>query len=295
MSNGAAKVIDVEVKIIASTFNAVGVVESTLLDVNPANDVDSLQNGGAVTSTDVSVEITPLVEAPYHSSQYVAYDVTVRTFGKAAVGLTLDYDFGGSEVFGTAGCFGNPCMLPDMAANSTQTYRFDTFAPVYQNNMTTTVYNTVIVSTAQVDTNLNNNTAIYNKPLNPAADMGVLVNLITPGPYYNGQIITYEVKVGNNGYNHATDVIIDDTLENLSLVWLGHNQCTVLNCFFEQIDLFQDEYFELFYRIDDVGSFSLTVAVSANEVDEVPQNNVQSKGGMATLLSNDLIFADDFE
>jgi hypothetical protein len=79
------------------------------------------------------------------------------------------------------------------------------------------------------------------------------------------------------------------------LVWLGHNQCTVLNCFFEQIDLFQDEYFELFYRIDDVGSFSLTVAVSANEVDEVPQNNVQSKGGMATLLSNDLIFADDFE
>ena len=65
------------------------------------------------------------------------------------------------------------------------------------------------------------------------ADLSIDKTLITTGTYFTGQIVTYELLVANAGPDTATNVVVNDTPNNISITGVSSSpsgECTAFPC-----------------------------------------------------------------
>src|SRR5262249_7838089 len=115
-----------------------------------------------------------------------------------------------------------PCTIASLASgSSTQIFVTATInaAGAFDNSATATA--------AQPDPNTANNTDNTGNGGTPvdSADLAVVKTFVTPGPYRNGDVITFTIAVTNNGPSTATNVIVVDHPVGLTVQSMSGGNC----------------------------------------------------------------------
>ncbi len=297
LGNSTSKVITVSTQITASQFDAQGTVSSAQTDINLDNNLDNQLNNGAVTDTDISVSMTLLQAPPYHSYQYLEFDITISTGNEPASNIKLWPEFSGAEFIEIDFCsIGYPCLLPDMAANTTRHITAKYFAPIIASSSETFTHS-ILVTSGQSDTNITDNLATFSSAIVASADVAVSLNLITPGPYYVGQDVEYQLHSRNSGPNLAHNFDIRAFTQNLTLSFAVGNLCSTVTCIISEFEPFSVENITLVYRIDSEGPFGLVATTYSDEFDPQTSNNSAGAAGdgVAILIQPEIMFVDGFE
>ncbi len=297
MNNGSSKAVTVNAELTATVFDAVGVVSSSVHDINFNNNTDLLGNNGALGETDIAINVTPITPAPYYSYGYIQVEVSISTGSQSASNLRLWADYPEAE-FISCGVFINDdglCEIPFIAANSIFNVTLEYFNPITSGSGQLLFPLHVFVATGEVDLDLSNNEQMIQIPVDANSDLGTQLTLEAQPPFYSGQELEFDLRIANGGVNHAPMVDIQLVPDNLSLIWVSGDLCQTVPCDISQLDRFNEENMTLVYRIIDEGEFSLTATVQSDLVDLVPNNNFDVEMGEAELAENDVIFADSFE
>lgn len=294
IANEGSRTIMVETKTTATPFDAIATVSADQIDIDLDNNVDALNNGGGITTTDISVEMALLTPPPRYSDQILQYEITLFA-QQAASGLQLDFDFPDAGFADIEGCVGFPCDLAfDLNTGQSTTLTALFFAPFGPVERTFSV--TVIP--AQTETDLSNNTAAITTTFVAAADIRSSLTLVTQPPYVSGQDIVYDLVISNDWVSDANNVEIDLLPENLSLQTVIGQQCQTISCLLDQLDRFAEENITLVYRILGSGEFDLQASAFADEFDPQENNNIDNSnnGGIADQdVVFDQIFNGNFE
>lgn len=294
VANGGSTTITAKVEITGSPFDVSVSAFASEVDIDLSNNIDNLNNGGAITLTDISVGLSMLTNPPNYSNQLIEYEIVVNAL-EAVSGFQLDYEFPGAELIGIEFCSLIPCEFPfqlDSGESLTFSARF--FAPFGP----TEGEFSVTVTPNQSDTDLSNNSISLNRTFLPAADIFTRLNLQTDPPYVAGQEIVYYLEVFNLGADDASGLEIDVLAENLSLRTVTGQQCQTVDCSISQLDRFNQENITLVYEIGSAGDFDLQASAFADQIDSNPLNNVDDSGngdvaGQGALF--DQISVGDFE
>jgi len=294
IASGGSRTVTFTAQVTGALFDAVATVAADQVDVNPTNNVDFLNNGGAVADTNIGVLMNLQTPPPYYSGQFLEYVIAIRA-EDPATNLQLSYNFPGAELIGIEGCGGTaPCELPfALSSGQTVTLFARFFAPI---GPTESEFEVTVIP-GQVDTDLSNNTARIESNFNGAADIFTQLELMTESPFVAGQEIVYALRVGNGGINDVTNLAIELIPQNLSLELVSGQQCQEMDCLIGQLDRFNEENVTLVYSIDAEGAFDLTASAFADEFDPTESNNVDASDNGGTAEPGvvfDVIFNDRF-
>jgi len=300
LAAGQSTSITIQGKVVGTTFFLNGEVSAQELDLVPSNNIDDQGNQGAVSETDVSVEMTLVQSPPYYSDQFLQFEVVVRTGAQPASNVRVWSEFpGATSGFIDAGfCQGVfPCVISNMPANSSETASFGFFAPVTPDEGGAASWaHRIYAEPGQVDSDPGNNEAIIGFVYEAASDMVVNADLLTQGPYEEDDVVEYEIEMINGGVNQAENVTLLTKTDNLELVFVEANLCTKVNCSLAAMDFAQRERLLVQYRILNPGPFELAVSVASDQFDPNPGNNVDFKdGAIAAAALTDSILTGAFE
>ena len=122
------------------------------------------------------------------------------------------------------------------------------------------------------------------------AEVSITKDLVTNGPFGNGQNIFYTIVVTNNGPDTATNVQVTDIPTNLDIIGVSSSNCNVsFPCTIPSLANGANEVISVSARINGVGSFDNEASVTANETDPNNTNNTDNTGnGDIIGLSADL-------
>ena len=129
-----------------------------------------------------------------------------------------------------------------------------------------TISNSVIVTSNENDTNISDDTP--DVPVNPDVKLNITKELVTAGPIYAGDDITYVIVISNNGVSKATNVEVRDIIKGNAVI----TGCT---------DQYGNEYSGSVWIIDSIASGdSVVLTVTVHVASEgAVANNVTSKSG----------------
>jgi uncharacterized repeat protein (TIGR01451 family) len=119
-------------------------------------------------------------------------------------------------------------------------------------------------------------------------------DLLTEGPYFEGQSLDYLIYIANQGPGPATSVTVTDTPLNLTITSVSGNGCNAFPC---TMTTFGEGYpfgpgasaiIMVTATIDAPGPFDNSAAVSAPELDLIPEDNEDTtgNGGVAAGLAD---------
>lgn len=150
------------------------------------------------TGADLAISMTDTPD-PVFQSQIVTYTINVTNNGPAsATGVTV------------SGTLPQGCQLGNISPGSSVSCTVMAPATTVGTNN-----NSMSVSGNEFDPDSTNNQATTSTTVNPAADLGVVIN--APASVYQGQTVTYNINVTNNGPSLATGVIVSGSLPSCSL------------------------------------------------------------------------------
>jgi uncharacterized repeat protein (TIGR01451 family)/fimbrial isopeptide formation D2 family protein len=115
-----------------------------------------------------------------------------------------------------------------------------------------------------------------------SADLAVVKNLTTAGPYTVGQTVSYTITVTNNGPSDATGVEVNDVPDNLTITSVSGGGCGSFPCTLGDLAEGASVVITVEATIDADGDFGNLATVSGNEDDPVPGNNSDEEGGSTT-------------
>ena len=252
-------------------------------------------NNNTATDSDIGVTMSLLTPAPYNSSQYVQYSLSIQNSGPdPATNVVLESL--GENVLITDGdntCAILPCNIAVINNGATVNVTLGGFISVGPG----TFKHAVSVLSDQNDLNLSNNASSLTSTINPSSDMSITVNLIDSAPYYVGDFVDFEVKVNNGGPVAATQIDVAFlTIANLEIFSINSTNCSTVPCTIgsQEVGLNNQEIINVSAQISNAGTFRLTSNVSADEYDDVTVNNSHSASAIAIVNPNDLIFANGF-
>jgi conserved repeat domain len=114
------------------------------------------------------------------------------------------------------------------------------------------------------------------------ADIAVKMNLETPGPFFAGQNVKYEIVVKNAGPDAATNVRIVDSPINLTILDVGGDCKELQSCVIGRIENDFQATFNFTATIGSTGQFGNHISVSGAEFDPDPTNNTGNNDNSGT-------------
>lgn len=182
------------------TANAVGTL-TQIITVSGTETDPNLANNSASVSTTVNpvTDLSLALSAPasVNQGQIVTYSISVTNNGPSpATGVT---------VTGTL----LTCTIGNLAAGATANCPSSTVTAT----STGTLTQTMAVSGTETDTNLANNSKTVNTTVQPVADLSIGLTG-TPVMVAQGETVTYNISVKNNGPSTATGVSVSGSLPN---------------------------------------------------------------------------------
>ncbi|GAA4810754.1 hypothetical protein GCM10011365_14000 [Marinicella pacifica] len=122
-------------------------------------------------------------------------------------------------------------------------------------------------------------TAVADLPICTAgADVQVVKNLTSTGPYIAGSTVTYSITVTNNGLNTANNIQVTDTPTNLNINTVSSANCSAFPCTIPFLVNGASEVINVTATIIATGAFDNSTTVTANEPDPDPSNNTDNTG-----------------
>ena len=289
LASGANTTINVTATITAAgAFDNSATATAAQPDPNLANNTDSTGNGGtAVASADVSIVKTFNTQAPYHHGDTISMNLHVVNNGpSAATNVTVvDSSHPGLTITGVSGggCSSFPCnvgtMNPADFLDITVTATIDNPGS-FQNNAS--------VSADQNDPNTSNNSSQLNAVATTSADVSIVKSIVTAGPYYAGESITYTLTVHDNGPTASTQLTVTDTPTNLTITSVssndnaGNHHCDAFPCTFGSPLANQGTVIiTVVATINADGDFTNTATANGQDFDPDTSNNTSVAGSSA--------------
>ena len=280
LANGASEMITVMATIdLSGTFDNEVTVSADETDPDTSNNTDDTGNAGSAdTSADVAVTKTLNTMAPYVAGQTVQYTLTVSNNGPDTATMIQVIDTPTNlsiTTVSSASCSTLPCTIPSLAngANEVITVMATIDAGgAFDNVVTVTAIEDDPDPSNDTDNTGNGGTA------DPAADVAVVKDLGTAGPFAAGQTVQYTIEVSNNGPDTATNVQVVDTPVNLTIISVASANCTAFPCTIPSLANGASEVIAVSATIDDDGVFDNVVTVSADEDDPDPNNDTDDTG-----------------
>ncbi len=236
---------DATIPMVAGTHtnSVVGMIGSTVIDTTPTNSTDNTPATAAVTvilTADVQVTKSLASSGPHLNGQPITFDLVVKNNGpNPASGVTVTDLLPVGTTYNpatgttcTSSVVGMPartfvsCPVGTLAVGASRTIPI-TLTP----NAAGSYGNAASVTSTSADPVSSNDTS-STVPFTvvPAADLSLAKTVTDPvaGPYYNGDELSYSIKVTNTGPDAAQGVVITDTLPStLTFVPTGSSsQCT---------------------------------------------------------------------
>lgn len=120
----------------------------------------------------------------------------------------------------------------------------------------------------------------------PMVDVSLVKNLITPAPFQVGDQIQYELIISNQGPNDATDIVVSDTMTNLTLLSTSGTSCLPANsfpCTISDLAVGQSVTINVSTELTAAGAFDNEATALAAEQDVDTNNNTDNidNGGVS--------------
>lgn len=233
--------------------------------------------GVVPASADMSVVKTLDTPGPYVMGQTIQYTLVIANAGPdTATTITVQETPSNLTITGASGaCVTVPCIIPSLApaasTNITITATINSAAP-FDNIAAVNALESDPDPADNTDDTGNGGTATAG------ADLLLVKNLITPGPYAAGQSITYSLFVANGGPATATNVLITDTPTNLTITSVSGGVCTALPCTIPSLAPNGIENMAVTATINSAGPFDNAATASADQPDPDPTSNTDNLG-----------------
>ncbi|MDO5848882.1 MAG: hypothetical protein Q4P18_05060 [Methanobrevibacter sp.] len=149
---------------------------------------------------------------------------------------------------------------------------------VTQINKTGNLVNHANISSNEYDYDLENNDASESIYVNPAADLWINETISNPNPSF-GDEITISIKVGNDGPDDATGVVVSDLIPD-GLVWVSDDGEGSFDAGVWDVGVLsvgETRTLAIVCRVNKTGQFANDVDVFGNEYDHDLTNNNDSK------------------
>jgi len=146
------------------------------------------------------------------------------------------------------------------------------------------VTNVAMASADSVSSNQDSRTV----PLSTSADVSIDKTLVTAGPYFAGQSISYTLTVANAGPSTATAIQVTDSPTNLTITNVSGSGCSSLPCTIASLASGANTTINVTATITAAGAFDNSATATAAQPDPDPTNNTDStnNGGTATLSAD---------
>jgi uncharacterized repeat protein (TIGR01451 family) len=289
LGSGANATIEVTATIgAAGAFDNTASVTANEPDPILANNSDASGNGGtAAAAADLSIVKTLTTSGPFETGQTIAYTIVVANAGPSpATGIIITDTPSNLTIATVSGssCAAFPCTVPLLASGSSLT--LDVTAVI---DSAGAFDNSAAVTGVEADPDPSNNVdPSGNGGAVGMADVSITSTLMTPTPFYEGQVVTYSIVVSNSGPASATSIAITDTWTNLTIGTVS-GACTALPCAIPALAAGTSVTIEITATIDAEGAFDQGAAVLAAETDPDLSNNSDMSGNGGTAVAAEAI------
>ena len=278
-------------------FTNTASVSSDQFDADTSNN-SSTAIDIATASADLSIVKAISTAGPYFVGQTISYTLTVHNAGPSPGANVVVNDTPTNmtiqtvSVSGGNACSNFPCtMIPAMVINNTRTI-----------TVTATIdaagafSNTATINGPDFDADTSNNSSTAGSSASVTSNLAVVKTFVTQAPYRNGDVITFDVAVTNNGPDTATNIVVLDHPVGLSVqsmsgggctgasVPAGHNQN--VQCTIASLAASATVNITVTTLIDNPGQFTNTASVTEDQIDPVSTNNSSLAVDVATASAD---------
>jgi uncharacterized repeat protein (TIGR01451 family) len=278
---------------VTATINAVGVFDNSAtataaeFDPNTIDNTDSTSNGGTTgASANISLMKTLVTAGPFVAGQTISYTLFVANAGPSTAtniqvtdtpsNLTI------TNVSGS-GCAALPCTIASLASGANTTIN------VTAKIITAGAFNNSAAATAtEFDPNTTDNTDNTGNGGNasPSADVSIVKTLVTAGPYYAGQSVSYTLLVANAGPSTATNIVVTDTPTNQTITNVSGSGCVALPCTIPSLLSGANTTINVTATVLAAGLFTNTATATPFEFDPNMLDNTGNAGNGGLALSS---------
>ncbi len=272
---------------IIATINAAGPFDNAVTvdaDQFDPDDSDNSDNDGGEATSQADVSITKTLDTPasYNVGQSVTYTIVVANAGPStATNIQVTDTPTNLTITNVSGdCTSLPCTIASLASGDD-----DTITVTATINSVGDFDNSASANADEPDPDSSNNTDNAGGTTGPAADVRVEKSIVTAGPYHQGDTVTFQTVVTNDGPDTATNVVVTDTPIGVPLVAgsISGGGCTAFPCTIPSILSGAGVTITYSGVIQNPGAFDNSATVSATEFDPDTSNNSDlfGNGGVA--------------
>jgi uncharacterized repeat protein (TIGR01451 family) len=197
--------------------SAAGVLTNTVSVAGNEADLNMNNNSATITTTvnrmvDLSITKSDLPD-PVAAGSSLTYTLTVTNSGPSiATGVVVtDTLPAGVTLVSAPGCSGTSITTCNLSPINSGDNAIVTIVVDVPDAATGVLSNTASVSSSEIDSNSANNTTTITTTVNRVTDLAI-TKIDTPDPVTQGNNLTYNLTVTNNGPSNATGVSVTDTL-----------------------------------------------------------------------------------
>jgi uncharacterized repeat protein (TIGR01451 family) len=281
---------------VTATINAVGVFDNSAtataaeFDPNTIDNTDSTGNGGTTgASANISLVKTLVTAGPFVAGQTISYTLFVANAGPSTAtniqvtdtpsNLTI------TNVSGS-GCAALPCTIASLASGANTTINVTAkiiTAGAFNNSATATATEFDPNTTDNIDNTGNGGNA------SPSADVSIVKTLVTTGPFYAGQSVSYTLLVANAGPSIATNIVVTDTPTNQTITAVSGSGCVTLPCTILSLAVGANTTINVTATVIAAGLFTNNATATPAEFDPNMLDNTGNAGnGSIALASADV-------
>jgi uncharacterized repeat protein (TIGR01451 family) len=248
-------------------------------DPDPTDDEDD-DGDTASASANLSLVKTLTTAGPHFAGDAVTFSIVITNFGPSdATNVQVTdapQNVSITNVSGS-GCTGFPCTIPVIAAgtNTAVTVTGTITAPgAFDNTATATA--------AEPDPDPSDNTDDDGSATGPTADISLVKNLTTAGPFTVGDSIDYTITISNAGPSAATDINVTDVPSNLTISSVSGSGCAAFPCTIANLAADDATVIYVTATVVAGGTFNNTATATPSEPDPDPTDNTDEDGDVAS-------------
>lgn len=236
------------------------------------------------TTADLSVTKVIQSPAPYVVSENIQYQITVTNNGPDDASNVYIVDTAtGMELLTiqSANCSSFPCLIPLLNNGASEIISVTAKLRATQGSFD----NTVSVASEDYDPNTADNIDNSGNGGNAIlddVDLVTQVQIVTQAPYHNGQTMTVEASISNNGPDSAKNVdIFEFSTLNTQILNIVSTECPSLPCNIVTFPSGMTVNMTLTVQINSAGSFNFGIKASTDSNDDNSSNDFVVAGAVA--------------